>query len=832
MKLKKQLNQLTNNEVLFLENLITVLKTSNNNSINIYTKNQKIKKLFANGDRLWREIYPNLEMEYFTKDNFYYDRLCSVVTGYYTSTNQDYLSIDIYKKLIDKANKGNISGVELSSMIKLAKIYMKLGQIELARITIENIKNIIDDYFELIYDDIEMNGSYGLLLNSAYRELVFELAMLDEDVQIDLKQEQKFFDFLIRAYNKAYFYLPFMKLEGVLGVSAVFAEYDKNSISHTFFYTNYELMYRYAKLFFINGDTKRGKIAFELMKEALLSNGNGTFQENIEKDAMSEKRTFQSQDEYGKKIPLIYSYLLSLYEADIQSIKNPKEAKETLQKAQNSFTRLKKLYKKLPPEYKYIDGVLQTYKDLLGTRAKIYEKNKLYKKASEIYDKLIVENEQIRESLPLEFRRGYFRGYAKDAYLGFIRVKTKLYNTNTNKESFEGLLSAINLLNSRQLKDLKPSYTKETNLYDIQSKLNKDEMVYIIFDVEKSILCASITKDKTFATLLKKEKNLNQNFYDIKQKLTKEQYYDRDKLLEISSGFTKPLENFKGIKYIHLLSEGISSILPFCIYPLDEKKMVFERYIVDYLTTLKVPQKIEFRENANLFAVGDAIYDKKEAQNTFLTSRSVNISGYFVRLPETREEIRSISTKFHHTKLLLGKDAKESIIKHTPLKKYSYIHFATHGILGGEIPNIDEAALVLTKEEGEDSLLVASEIAKLNLNASLVVLSACNTGNGKYFRGEGVSGISRAFKIAGSNKIVASLWSVDSLSTLKLMESFYNFLLDGKQPNEALYLAQKQLQNTKIYERDKTRGLRKKDMHKPQNTYVNPYFWSAFVVFD
>ena len=832
LELKEKLGQLTPYQSSFLQNILDIQKVSNDSSLNLFEKNKEIEKLFYKGENLWDKIFPKPDIVIFIKDNFYYHRLCNAIINYYISTSQDYLAIDIYKKLILKSKQCLLGEIQIPAMINLTKLYMQLGQIESAKMVLDDLKaNIDDDYFIDYTLSAQQNGDYVIAVNSAYKQLLFQYAIFDKTLYLNLKQEQQFFDMLLKAYEDL-FYLPFLQLNGIWGSGIAFESYDQNSISKNFYYTNYNLMYRYAKFFFSHGDKKRAEIAYKFMKKALLSNANGSKEENIAKESFSpNSRTFPSEYELVK-IPLMYGYLLSLYEADITSIKNSGEAKKTIQKAQDKFILLKQQYKKLPPEYKYTDGVLQTYKDLLSIKAKIYEKNKLYREASNIYDELIVKNEQIRESLPVKYRIGYFRGYAKDGYLGLIRTRVKLYNSSKTKKDFNNILSSINLLNSRQLKDLKPSYTKEQNLYDIQKVLKNDEMIYVIFDVGDSILCGGIVKNKTFAHLFQKNKNLDVKFYEIKKQLTKNQYYEKSKFLEISRNFTKPLNNFKNIKYIHLLSDGISSILPFSIYPLDEKNMVFDRYIVDYLTTLKVPSKIDFKKDAKLFAVGDAIYDKQKAKNTFLTSRSVDISGYFIRLPETKEEVQNISEKFHSSKLLLQEDAKESIVKNIPLKQYSYIHFATHGILGGEIPSIDEAALVLSKEEGEDSLLSASEIAKLDLDASLVVLSACNTGNGKYFRGEGVSGIARAFKIAGSKKVVASLWSVDSLSTLRLMESFYSFLLQNKQPSEALYLAKKHLQKYKTDKNDTTRGLHKKHLKYSDNISLNPYFWSAFILID
>ena len=96
-------------------------------------------------------------------------------------------------------------------------------------------------------------------------------------------------------------------------------------------------------------------------------------------------------------------------------------------------------------------------------------------------------------------------------------------------------------------------------------------------------------------------------------------------------------------------------------------------------------------------------------------------------------------------------------MKSSQLERYAYIHIATHGVLAQDLPNLLEPALILSGESGQDALLTASEAQKLNLNATVAVLSACSTGSGQIVGGEGVMGMSRAFLLAGAEAVVVSL---------------------------------------------------------------------------
>lgn len=91
----------------------------------------------------------------------------------------------------------------------------------------------------------------------------------------------------------------------------------------------------------------------------------------------------------------------------------------------------------------------------------------------------------------------------------------------------------------------------------------------------------------------------------------------------------------------------------------------------------------------------------------------------------------------------------------------------------------------------EDYYLRLNDIFNLKLNAELVVLSACDTGGGKDVRGEGIIGLTRGFMYAGAKRVMTSFWRVEDDSTARLMDHFYDFLLNEKlSPVAALRQAQ------------------------------------------
>ena len=120
--------------------------------------------------------------------------------------------------------------------------------------------------------------------------------------------------------------------------------------------------------------------------------------------------------------------------------------------------------------------------------------------------------------------------------------------------------------------------------------------------------------------------------------------------------------------------------------------------------------------------------------------------------------------------------------------------------------------IFLNENSGEDGHLFASEIYNLSLNADLAVLSACQTGLGKYSEGEGVIGLSRALVYAGARNLVVSFWSVADESTSVLMTDFYGILLNNGSGNFRQSLQQ----------------AKRKMISGGQ--FTEPYYWAPFVL--
>jgi len=184
-------------------------------------------------------------------------------------------------------------------------------------------------------------------------------------------------------------------------------------------------------------------------------------------------------------------------------------------------------------------------------------------------------------------------------------------------------------------------------------------------------------------------------------------------------------------------------------------------------------------------------------------------------LPLSRKEAEQIASLTPVEKRLTALDFDASKLKLTSanLGQYRVVHLATHGLLNSQHPELSGIVLSLVDEQGQpqDGFLRLHEIYNLELNADLVVLSACQTALGKEIKGEGLVGLTRGFMYAGAPRVVASLWKVDDEATAELMKRFYQKILrEDMRPAAALRTAQVSMLKDK--------------------RWSAPYYWAGFVL--
>lgn len=191
-------------------------------------------------------------------------------------------------------------------------------------------------------------------------------------------------------------------------------------------------------------------------------------------------------------------------------------------------------------------------------------------------------------------------------------------------------------------------------------------------------------------------------------------------------------------------------------------------------------------------------------------------------LPGTRAELRALARTLgpDSSRIFLGPDATEARVKSTDLRGADIVVFATHGLLADELEGLTEPALVFTPpdlpSEADDALLTATEAAELDLDASLVILSACNTAASDGTPGaEGLSGLARAFLYAGTRALLVSHWPVDDRAAARLTTGMIGRMTGPDPMPRAEALRQSQIALLR-------------DTATPQTAH--PRLWAPFVV--
>jgi CHAT domain-containing protein len=208
------------------------------------------------------------------------------------------------------------------------------------------------------------------------------------------------------------------------------------------------------------------------------------------------------------------------------------------------------------------------------------------------------------------------------------------------------------------------------------------------------------------------------------------------------------------------------------------------------------------------------------AGGAYLSARAVRLlpnqrGAALTRLPFSRDEARAITALAGAADTLSATDfrATRTAVLGRALTDYRIVHFATHGLIDTERPELSGLILSLVNDRGgpEDGFLRLQDIFNMRLNAELVVLSACQTALGQEIKGEGLVGLTRAFMYAGTPRVVASLWEVSDAATAELMKKFYTGMLrGGLTASSALRSAQQEM--------------------AADARWSSPYFWAGFVL--
>jgi CHAT domain-containing protein/tetratricopeptide (TPR) repeat protein len=391
--------------------------------------------------------------------------------------------------------------------------------------------------------------------------------------------------------------------------------------------------------------------------------------------------------------------------------------------------------------------------------------------------------------------------------------------------------------------------------------LTPDEAAALLPDARTAVLEYVVTEDKSYLFVLRKDpaKSVNDkaavqltvhtlNIKSSELAATTESFRQRvaerdltvkQPARQLYDLLIKPAEReLRNVRKLCIVPDGALWNVPFQALHNGEKGYLLEQYAVLYAPSLSVLREMERRAsklsavhqplaNSSFRRVAITSTTHEEAQPRLLALGNPKLSGETVAkvrftrrdeplspLPDAEKEVNSLALMYGpaRSRVLIGAQAREAVVK-AEAGKYQVLHFATHATLDDRNPLYSRIILSRSEDDKQDDgLLEAWELMKLDLNAELVVLSACETARGRVADGEGMIGMSWALFVAGSPAVVVSQWKVDSARSSELMIEFHRNLL--RSPGALT----------------KSEALRQAALKLLHSPYNHPAYWAGFIL--
>lgn len=451
------------------------------------------------------------------------------------------------------------------------------------------------------------------------------------------------------------------------------------------------------------------------------------------------------------------------------------------------------------------------------------------------------------------------------------QLKESMNDYDKNKERIEALHERISKQNQRLTPIIsKLGYTSflSQSYQDIKQSLKEDEVLldftdYISDEEVQQFACFAVNKDQKHPKLVKSFTEEGVKLL-LKGKPT-DFLYKHPYASKAINNIWEPLaKEVKGKKTIYYVPSGILHRIALESLPLSDGTLLGDHYHFVRLTSAREIAKLRGRtqiaQNATVTLYGALKYDvdtvsmvqeatRYKVEPILAFHRGENVKGYgrFKELPNAKEEIEGIERILKGKQLRVtvhtGQEGTEESFLALSRKAPQILHVATHGFYYtpekaksvGYLNGYQDAMLLSglimaggnrawTGEQLPEGVLsgvlTANNIANLNLKGTdLLVLSACQTGLG-VATPEGIFGLQRAFKKAGVQTIVMTLWSVDDEATKDFMIKFYEELAINQWDKRTAFEKAKNFMRGKIYIRN------------GQSYKGDPYFWAGFIMLD
>lgn len=421
------------------------------------------------------------------------------------------------------------------------------------------------------------------------------------------------------------------------------------------------------------------------------------------------------------------------------------------------------------------------------------------RKVASIPDSVIQQEQQLK--IQISYLKGEIyseirKGFNKDLkYLG----------------SLENELEEVEALHEQLIQAVEAAYPKYYKLkYDfstakveaLQAMLQPQEVLLNYALLDSAILIMGITAEQTFCQLVQHSNRGTKK--EVSRFIDALENRDKTKMAQYGTSLYQillmPFEEFIEGKDLIIIPDGVLNNLSFETlitktepqfqYVLFDHAICYNYSATVYLVNhrqLDVAQANEIVGFAPDFAKIDSILKTNNLANNELYQMELEPLKY------AQQEVAALNKLFRQrSALFTGLTATETEVKQSS-HHYGVLHFATHGLINHGDPMY--SSLVFAMDEENDGLLHTHELFSMEFNASLVTLSACNSGVGKLYEGEGMMSLARGFAYSGAPNLITTLWPVSDQATQIIMEKFYTLLRTGEPKHRALQLAKKDFMN-------------------------------------
>lgn len=400
------------------------------------------------------------------------------------------------------------------------------------------------------------------------------------------------------------------------------------------------------------------------------------------------------------------------------------------------------------------------------------------------------------------------------------RLEQKIATNPTTSKAYQDSLFILKRVYENFIQDLEKNYPDYFNLkYNnqvitlekLRNSLDKQTSLILYFIAEKTkrFYVFEVTQTNLYIWDLPKNDNIDKYITSLRNGIK----YRSAKVFVQSSYYLYQQLGLaklsKKTKNVVIIPDGRLGTIPFETLLTAETNPSISYTYMPYLCKQK---NISYAFSATLFAQNQQKKMPTEKGEIVLCAPvDFTIHQQATLLGSETEVLRLkdfFITNGYQVACYLKKDAEKSIFQN--LKSPQILHLATHGEVNEESPELSQ--ILLAGKNAEEAHLYSSEIYNLHLPVDLVTLSACETGLGKIYRGEGIIGLTRALFYAGARNMAVSLWTVSDNSTAELMFKFYEqkIKMGNLTYSEALTSAKISLQMNK--------------------EYAAPYYWAAFIL--